>query len=217
MSENVYNNGEISVDADILQSRRDVLRARDIFPNYSKQTNLNNQEAEKPQASYKIPAFNELMEMNKQSQSVELADEDEIEIEIKQDQAYPQIPKFDLAMQILENQRKSAAFKRVSPTERNNIIPPIAVSSVEQDNNPQQDDINEVDELDDIIEKQLEVEPKQEVSNVIFQKPEAKPEKTNIGYRPHIADRIKLAMSRPEETIINEIVQRDIERFLKIA
>lgn len=215
MSENIYNNGEISVDADILQSRRDVLRARDIFPNYSKQTVLDKQEAEKPQASYKIPAFSELMEMNKQSQPVAVAEE--CEAEIKQDAKYPEIPKFDLAMQILENQRKNAAFKRVSPNQRNNVIPPIAVSSVQEDDNRQEDAVNEIDELDEIIEKQLETEQKPDIETPVPEIQQAEPQKPNISFRPHIADRIKLVMTRPEESIINEIVQRDIERFLKIA
>jgi len=86
------------LDADILECKEDILRARDIMPPYNREEMRKNQEKED----------------EKEAEAVQ-ADEAKA-LEIKEiEQGRSEIPRFDLAEEIMAEQRKITAIKRKSP------------------------------------------------------------------------------------------------------
>ena len=88
-------------DTDILQSKADILRASDIIPSSNKKT------------------FQELKSQQTARNTGCLVDATEKSAEIAQKQV--EIPKFDLAEEIMAEQRKITAIRRKGPGKKNEV------------------------------------------------------------------------------------------------
>jgi hypothetical protein len=99
------------VDADILQCKADVLRARDIIPPFNR----------KPQEHQTV----------KSSAAKDAGSEDTHIIPTENQQGKPEIPKFDLAEQILAQHRKVTATRRKAPEQKTEFQVPEQKSRLE--------------------------------------------------------------------------------------
>ena len=94
---NEADNNE-KMDSDILESKEDILRARDIMPPYNTEKRRENQEKT----------------ANKEAEVVK--SDDDKSLKAKEIEVEPmEIPRFDLAEEIMAEQRKITAIKRKSP------------------------------------------------------------------------------------------------------
>lgn len=90
-----------NLDSDILECKEDILRARDIMPPYNKEERGEKQEKEG----------------EKEAEAVKLDDAKPLEIK-EIGQVRSEIPRFDLAEEIMAEQRKITAIKRKSPEKK---------------------------------------------------------------------------------------------------
>ncbi len=89
------------LDADILESKEDILRARDIIPPYNTAKSGENQEKT----------------IEKKSEAANL--DDDKSLKAKEIEEKPmEIPRFDLAEEIMAEQRKITAIKRKRPEKK---------------------------------------------------------------------------------------------------
>lgn len=119
------------IDADILQSKADVLRARDVIPPFDKETRQKPKQADdkKPAAADKIV---EIPSKKKKAEKGEKVDSDNISVKADsqetgpvkksvaasrraQDEPKTEIPQFDLAKELMARQRKATATRRKAP------------------------------------------------------------------------------------------------------
>lgn len=95
------------IDDDILQSKADILRARDIIPGKPKPSATD--QPDKKQT----PPPQEIEHKDAESGPEEVQNEDTAVAESAEQE--PEIPQFDLAQDILAEQRKAAAVRRKGP------------------------------------------------------------------------------------------------------
>jgi hypothetical protein len=95
------------IDDDILQSKADILRARDIIPGKPKPSDTD--QPDKKQT----PQQQEIAQEGAESGAEEAQNEDTTVAESAEKEA--EIPQFDLAQDILAEQRKAAAVRRKGP------------------------------------------------------------------------------------------------------
>lgn len=101
------------IDEDILQSKADVLRARDIIPPYKKKTS---QEPKQEETSENTTAAAD-KSFEKEKTAREETTESQTEAAgVRQEKS--EIPRFDLAEEIMAEQRKITAIKRKAPGEK---------------------------------------------------------------------------------------------------
>jgi hypothetical protein len=165
-----------------------ILRAKDIFPPFN-----NRAEEIKPQntpqaRTFPVPDFS-------------LSANQGVSIEPTKNE----IPVFDLGMEILANQRKDAAVKRIRPG-----YTPLPEIKVETKAAVVEIDLPDSD-FDDQFNEAFDGEFDSE-----FEEPEIFRIEENIKLTSHISI-TRIALTRTEEALINEIVTRDIEKFLKSA
>ena len=174
--------------AGVLQVPGTILRARDIFPPFNNRAeNIKPQNT--PQArTFPIPDFS-----------------------LSANQAVSNKPQktdnliLDLSMEILANQRKDAAIKRIRPGYA--PLPEIKVDTKTA--------LAEIDLPDSDFDVQFN-EAFDGNFDSDFEEPEILRIEENIMLTSHISI-TRLALTRTEEALINEIVTRDIEKFLKSA
>lgn len=94
------NNEEL--DADILQSKADVLRARDIIPGGKEPETQNTEQEPKSQTSREITISSETVEKSTKDKG----------------QGKTEIPRFDLAEDIMAEHRKSTSIRRKAPEKK---------------------------------------------------------------------------------------------------
>jgi hypothetical protein len=102
------------IDDDILQSRKDILRAKDIIPPF------------KQEPAQEVPQQETAEQKDATGESVEAGEEEKERTEIAQEEpaepAAPsqksEIPRFDLAEDIMAKQRRMSAARRKAPTEK---------------------------------------------------------------------------------------------------
>jgi hypothetical protein len=100
--------GNEHVDDDILQSKEDVLRARDIMPPYKKKTHEEPKTPKDGESTISPTAETESVEMKEDTMR---APEGDAEVQ----QAESEIPRFDLAEKIMAEQRRITAIRRKAP------------------------------------------------------------------------------------------------------
>ncbi|MHC4658620.1 MAG: hypothetical protein ACYS83_05500 [Planctomycetota bacterium] len=113
------------IDADILQCKADVVRARDIMPPYKKKTS---QEPKSQETSESATAA-----ADKPSEKEETAHKDTPATQlaaVAAQQTKSEIPRFDLAEEIMAEQRKISAVRRKAPGEREELKAEPADSTV---------------------------------------------------------------------------------------
>jgi len=115
------------IDADILQCKADILRARDITTEYKKGTrqeskpqkedNMTNPAnvAERPELEELPPSQNDIPEVR--TGQIKLS-EDTPDVPEEDEQVQAEIPRFDLAQEIMAEQRKITAIKRKAPSQK---------------------------------------------------------------------------------------------------
>lgn len=183
--DSTQNSGNI---AGVLQSPSTILRARDIFPPFNnRHENIKPQNV--PQArTFPLPDFS-------------LPANQAVNAEPQKNE----IPVFDLGMEILANQRKDAATKRIRPgyTPLPEIKFETKAATVEFD--PSDYDFD--NQFNEVFDGNFDSD---------FEESEIFKIEENIKLASHISI-TRLALTRTEEALINEIVTRDIEKFLKSA
>ena len=105
------------ISADILQCKADILRASDIIPSSKKEVC---QEAESENNSGNIPSSADAVETLAEEEKRLGEDTSSIPIEtVDSEEAKPaEIPKFDLAEEIMAEQRRVTAIKRRGPSQK---------------------------------------------------------------------------------------------------
>lgn len=212
------------IDPDILQSRNDVLRAKDIYPPYENQPQEETGEnLEKSQQNhFPLPDF----EQNSAEQA-EPHDQPETEKNA--------VPRFNLGMQMLENGRRNASLMRKAPpsqsisdqkaqkpvenVQKPEIVEPQPQPEQKLPETTQKPIENEpevsINEQNDEIIEQIMVEPETAEADIIEETVWEEVENYNIS--THVSNITKTRLNRTEESVIAEIVAKDIEQFLKSA
>lgn len=111
MVNNLDNNEHIN--ADILRCRADILRAADIIPPYDEKPDTVPESEDKGETSSRLADISENPKQSVDKQT-EMGPSEQQDI---------QIPKFDLAEEIMAEQRKITAEKRKSPGKKADIQP----------------------------------------------------------------------------------------------
>ncbi|HUT29737.1 MAG TPA: hypothetical protein VMX13_08095 [Sedimentisphaerales bacterium] len=103
------------IDDDILQSRKDILRSRDIIPPYNQEPA---QEAPRREAGGQKDATGEPAEPAAQEGEVQAGTAEEEPAGPAEPSQKSEIPRFDLAEDIMAEQRRITAIRRKAPAEK---------------------------------------------------------------------------------------------------
>ena len=107
-----FNHNE-QTDADILQSKKDILRAHDIMPPYKKKTQQEAKTQETGEAIRSADAPETSVEKEETGGIRPTEEKPAGAVEAQRDKG--EIPKFDLAEEIMAKQRKISAIRRKAP------------------------------------------------------------------------------------------------------